>query len=182
MAAHLDSAGVPDPDLLIRTSGEMRISNFYLWQIAYSELYVTPTLVAGFSREGISPGVARLSAAPPPFWPYRRTSERADGAVGRPMDANLSLRIATAAVGLPLLVWLVGWGPPWVFSATLFCAYSCGVARVFRHGVSRRSWKDQLGRHFRPRSFGRRFFSMTNCMPCLHSACCFCHRLFGLSA
>ena len=38
---HLDTAGYPDPDLLIRTSGEMRISNFLLWQISYSELYVT---------------------------------------------------------------------------------------------------------------------------------------------
>ena len=48
VAAYLDSAEVPDPDLLIRTSGEMRISNFYLWQIAYSELYVTPTLWPDF--------------------------------------------------------------------------------------------------------------------------------------
>lgn len=48
VAAHLDSGEVPDPDLLIRTSGEMRISNFYLWQIAYSELYVTPTLWPDF--------------------------------------------------------------------------------------------------------------------------------------
>ena len=48
VTAHLDSAEVPDPDLLIRTSGEMRISNFYLWQIAYSELYVTPTLWPDF--------------------------------------------------------------------------------------------------------------------------------------
>jgi undecaprenyl diphosphate synthase len=48
VAAHLDSAEVPDPDLLIRTSGEMRLSNFYLWQIAYSELYVTPTLWPDF--------------------------------------------------------------------------------------------------------------------------------------
>jgi undecaprenyl diphosphate synthase len=48
VAAHLDTNGVPDPDLLIRTSGEMRISNFYLWQIAYSELYVTPTLWPDF--------------------------------------------------------------------------------------------------------------------------------------
>ena len=51
MAAHLDSADVPDPDLLIRTSGEMRISNFYLWQIAYSELYVTPTLWPDFREK-----------------------------------------------------------------------------------------------------------------------------------
>ena len=48
LAARLDTQGVPDPDLLIRTSGEMRISNFYLWQIAYSELYVTPTLWPDF--------------------------------------------------------------------------------------------------------------------------------------
>jgi undecaprenyl diphosphate synthase len=42
--------GVPDPDLLIRTSGEMRISNFLLWQIAYSELYVTDVLWPDFRR------------------------------------------------------------------------------------------------------------------------------------
>jgi undecaprenyl diphosphate synthase len=47
----LDTAGVPDPDLLIRTSGEMRISNFYLWQIAYSELYITPTLWPDFREK-----------------------------------------------------------------------------------------------------------------------------------
>ncbi|HWP24547.1 MAG TPA: isoprenyl transferase [Candidatus Binatia bacterium] len=51
IAAHLDTAGIPDPDLLIRTSGEMRVSNFFLWQIAYSELYVTPTLWPDFREE-----------------------------------------------------------------------------------------------------------------------------------
>ncbi len=49
-AAGLYTANCPDPDLLIRTSGEMRISNFLLWQIAYSELYVTDTLWPDFSR------------------------------------------------------------------------------------------------------------------------------------
>ncbi len=49
ISAHLTTAGLPDPDLLIRTSGEMRISNFLLWQIAYSELYVTDTLWPDFS-------------------------------------------------------------------------------------------------------------------------------------
>ena len=48
ISAQLDTAGMPDPDLLIRTSGEQRISNFFLWQIAYSELYVTPTLWPDF--------------------------------------------------------------------------------------------------------------------------------------
>jgi undecaprenyl diphosphate synthase len=51
VAAHLYTTGIPDPDLLIRTSGEMRISNFLLWQIAYSEIHVTPTFWPDFSRE-----------------------------------------------------------------------------------------------------------------------------------
>lgn len=47
---HLYTAGTCDPDLLIRTSGEMRISNFLLWQVAYAELYVTDTLWPDFDR------------------------------------------------------------------------------------------------------------------------------------
>jgi undecaprenyl diphosphate synthase len=50
IASHLYTAGLPDPDLLIRTSGEMRVSNFLLWQIAYAEIYVTETLWPDFSR------------------------------------------------------------------------------------------------------------------------------------
>ena len=50
LAGELSTAGLPDPDLLIRTSGEMRISNFLLWQIAYAELYVTETLWPDFDR------------------------------------------------------------------------------------------------------------------------------------
>jgi undecaprenyl diphosphate synthase len=46
----LYTAPSPDPDLLIRTSGEMRLSNFLLWQIAYAELYVTETLWPDFDR------------------------------------------------------------------------------------------------------------------------------------
>src|SRR5215470_16085817 len=44
LARHLYTGGLPDPDLLIRTSGEMRVSNFLLWQIAYAEIFVTETL------------------------------------------------------------------------------------------------------------------------------------------
>ncbi len=51
ISARMDTPEVPAPDLLIRTSGEMRISNFYLWQIAYSELYVTPTLWPDFRKQ-----------------------------------------------------------------------------------------------------------------------------------
>ena len=46
----LFTRGLPDPDLLIRTSGELRISNFMLWQLAYTELHVTPVLWPDFSR------------------------------------------------------------------------------------------------------------------------------------
>lgn len=49
-ASHLYTAGICDPDLLIRTSGEMRVSNFLLWQVAYAELYVTDTLWPDFDR------------------------------------------------------------------------------------------------------------------------------------
>ncbi len=48
---YLDTAGFPEPELIIRTSGEYRISNFLLWQIAYTELYFTPTLWPDFRRE-----------------------------------------------------------------------------------------------------------------------------------
>ena len=47
---HLYTSGLPDPDLLIRTSGEMRVSNFLLWQIAYAEIFVTETLWPDFNR------------------------------------------------------------------------------------------------------------------------------------
>jgi len=48
---YLSTAGMPDPDLLIRTSGEFRISNFLLWQLAYSEIYITPKLWPSFRRD-----------------------------------------------------------------------------------------------------------------------------------
>ena len=47
---YLYTGGLPDPDLLIRTSGELRVSNFLLWQISYTELYITPTLWPDFGR------------------------------------------------------------------------------------------------------------------------------------
>ena len=53
ISANLYANACPDPDLLIRTSGEMRISNFLLWQIAYAELYVTGTLWPDFRRRDL---------------------------------------------------------------------------------------------------------------------------------
>ncbi len=58
IAAHLSTRGVPDPDLLIRTSGEMRISNFLLWEISYAELYVTKVFWPDFDRSHLEEAMA----------------------------------------------------------------------------------------------------------------------------
>jgi undecaprenyl diphosphate synthase len=58
VAEALYTGGMPDPDLLIRTSGEMRVSNFLLWQIAYTELCVTPTLWPDFGGRDLCMAVA----------------------------------------------------------------------------------------------------------------------------
>ena len=60
--AELDTAAIPDPDLLIRTSGEMRMSNFLLWQIAYTELYFTEALWPDFSKEHLQMAVEEYNS------------------------------------------------------------------------------------------------------------------------
>ena len=57
-ATHLSTSGIPDPELLIRTSGEYRVSNFLLWQIAYSEFYFTPILWPDFRKENLFEAIA----------------------------------------------------------------------------------------------------------------------------
>jgi undecaprenyl diphosphate synthase len=75
---HLYTAGLPDPDLLIRTSGEMRVSNFLLWQIAYAEMYVTETLWPDFSRECL------LEA----LLDFQKRERRYGGLGSKPPDTN----------------------------------------------------------------------------------------------
>ncbi len=58
---HLDTAGIPDPDLIIRTSGELRLSNFLLWQAAYAEFAFLPCLWPDFDRKAFSDAVADFS-------------------------------------------------------------------------------------------------------------------------
>ena len=58
---YMFTAGIPDPDLLIRTSGEMRISNFLIWQSAYSEWYITPTLWPDFDRDELEKALLAYS-------------------------------------------------------------------------------------------------------------------------
>jgi undecaprenyl diphosphate synthase len=57
ISQHLYTKGIPDPDLLIRTASEMRVSNFLLWQIAYAEIYVTPILWPDFRREQLKEAI-----------------------------------------------------------------------------------------------------------------------------
>ena len=98
----LYTAGQPDPDLLIRTSGEMRVSNFLLWQIAYAEIWVTDTLVAGFPEARSARGRARLPEARPPL----RRDQQARG--GRP----LMTRVLSALVLAALVLGVVWFLPP----------------------------------------------------------------------
>ena len=60
-ASYLDTAEIPDPDLLIRTSGELRLSNYLLWQLAYSELYVTDCLWPDFNKEELLEAIRHYS-------------------------------------------------------------------------------------------------------------------------
>lgn len=78
IAARLYTAGLKDPDLLIRTSGEMRVSNFLLWQIAYAELYVTETLWPDFTRMELLQAILEYQTRDRRFGgilPPRRSSE-----------------------------------------------------------------------------------------------------------
>ncbi len=62
VSSYLYTAGLPDPDLLIRTSGEMRVSNFMLWQLAYTELWITDTLWPDFRRRHLYQAIADYQA------------------------------------------------------------------------------------------------------------------------
>lgn len=60
-SAALDTAGIPDPDLMIRTSGELRLSNYLLWQLAYAEFYVTDCLWPDFNKEELKKAIAQYN-------------------------------------------------------------------------------------------------------------------------
>jgi undecaprenyl diphosphate synthase len=60
-AAYLDTAGMPDPDLLVRTAGEMRVSNFLLWQISYAELWVTDVAWPDFAEADLDEAIAAFA-------------------------------------------------------------------------------------------------------------------------
>lgn len=73
--AYLYESGIPDPDLLIRTSGELRISNFLLWQVAYSELYITDALWPDFRRRHLYEAVSEYQKRERRFGKVKPTSK-----------------------------------------------------------------------------------------------------------
>ena len=81
IASHLDTAGLPDPDLLIRTGGEARVSNFLLWQCSYSEIYFTPIHWPDFRREAFIAALADYQGRQRRFG---KTGEQAAGLDHRP--------------------------------------------------------------------------------------------------
>jgi len=68
VSQHLYTRHLPDPDLVIRTSGEMRLSNFLLWQLAYAEIYVTPTLWPEFRGVHLLEGIAEYQKREASLW------------------------------------------------------------------------------------------------------------------
>ena len=79
LAAHLTTAGVPDPDLLIRTSGELRISNFLLWQLAYTEIHITQVLWPDFTTRDLLLAVADFAGRERRFGGVLESSPEEDG-------------------------------------------------------------------------------------------------------
>ncbi|MBN2270552.1 MAG: isoprenyl transferase [Sedimentisphaerales bacterium] len=73
---HLYTAGLPDPDLLIRTANEMRVSNFLLWQISYSEFYVTKTLWPDFTRAALDEAIREYARRDRRFGNIRRATPK----------------------------------------------------------------------------------------------------------
>jgi undecaprenyl diphosphate synthase len=62
IAGHIYTAGIPDPDLIVRTSNELRISNFLLWQVSYAEFYLTDTLWPDFKVDELEKAVAEFAS------------------------------------------------------------------------------------------------------------------------
>ena len=82
VSAHMETADIPDPDLLIRTSGEMRLSNFFLWQIPYTEIYITPTLWPDFRQKEYIQALLEYQHRRPQRLPVLGQGGRADGCGG----------------------------------------------------------------------------------------------------
>ncbi len=136
---YLDTAGLPDVDLVIRTAGEMRLSNFLLWQAAYAEYYSTPVCWPEFRARRAVRGVSRVRPARSSLRrPQLTSSPTAHGERNAPdrVTRSLALRVASGVVAIPLLIGtaLIGGVDPvgWVIYCgrhpTGVCARRVGAA------------------------------------------------------
>ena len=71
ISAHLDTCCLPDPDLLIRTGGEARLSNFLLWQLSYAEIFFTDTMWPDFRKDDFFAGSFCVPVSGETVWPHR---------------------------------------------------------------------------------------------------------------
>jgi undecaprenyl diphosphate synthase len=97
ISKHLSTKGIPDPDLLIRTSGELRISNFLLWQLAYSEMYVTDILWPDFRRKELYDAIESFQNRERRFG---LVSEQLETASAAPSHKNYVRRLIKSVSGL----------------------------------------------------------------------------------
>ena len=107
LAAQLYAPELPDPDLLIRTSGELRLSNFLLWQLAYAELVFVETLWPDFGEDDLRGALADYAT---PAAALRRTM------------SNFVSRVLVTIVGVPVVLYLVYLGDWWLFGLAAFAA------------------------------------------------------------
>jgi len=123
ISSYLYSAGLPDPDLIIRTGGEMRLSNFLLWQSAYSEYYATPTFWPDFDDKELEQALIAFGQRRRRFG---RLQARA-GSAPQAVSGVLRKRTLSAVIGIPPLVVVVWLGNPWfamlVAAAALVATY-----------------------------------------------------------
>ena len=122
IAEHLYTADMPDPDLLVRTAGEMRVSNYLLWQISYAELFVSDVLWPDFGVNELHQAIREFSRRNRRFGALDHTNTLAQAIPRFPRDMERSLRNRLTygpvmLAGLFLLLWLDHWiqtqtGPP----------------------------------------------------------------------
>jgi undecaprenyl diphosphate synthase len=106
ISQHLYTAGLPDPDLIIRTASEMRLSNFLIWQAAYAEYYSTPTYWPDFGKESLYEALEEYSRRnrkfgsilPEEHLEYKEADNQSSGSEGKAADSPSSVRPDPAAV------------------------------------------------------------------------------------
>ncbi len=142
----LYTRGLPDPDLIVRTAGELRISNFLLWQAAYAELYVTDTLWPDFGETAIHDALSDFSSRERKFGAipedHRACSRpRRHRPARQPGGMNLALRVVSGVVLVAIIVAALWIGTPAV-------AAIVGAGAVDRRlGAARAPRADRVPRH-----------------------------------